>query len=59
MMGSRAPGRVGIDWGVAGVPETFVVDRQGVIRYKVVGAITEQQMNQRLIPILNKLKSAS
>lgn len=54
-----ASGRVGIDWGVAGVPETFVVDRQGVIRYKVVGAITEQQMNQRLIPILNKLKSAS
>lgn len=54
-----ASGRVGIDWGVSGVPETFVVDRQGVIRYKVVGAITEQEMNQRLIPLLNKLQNAS
>lgn len=54
-----AAGRAGIDWGVSGVPETFIVDRLGVIRYKVVGAITEQEMNQRLIPLLNTLQNAS
>ena len=43
-----ASGRVGIDWGVAGVPETFVVDRQGVIRYKVVrGTLDTSGVGQR------------
>lgn len=49
-------GAVGIDWGVAAVPETFVVDKQGIIRYKVVGAITQEEMNQNLIPRLKALK---
>ncbi|MES1956234.1 DsbE family thiol:disulfide interchange protein [Salinisphaera hydrothermalis] len=54
-----ASGRAGIDWGVAAVPETFVVDRNGIIRYKVVGAITEREMTQRLIPILDRLMAES
>lgn len=48
-------GDTGINWGVTGVPETFVVDGQGMIRYKVVGPITEQTMRDELIPRLNKL----
>ncbi|GAB3683944.1 DsbE family thiol:disulfide interchange protein [Salinisphaera aquimarina] len=52
-------GQVGIDWGVAAVPETFVVDRDGVIRYKVVGAITREEMNETLIPKLKQLQQAS
>ena len=49
-------GKVGIDWGVAAVPETFVVDEKGVIRYKVVGEITRQEMNDNLLPRLERLK---
>ncbi len=51
-------GQVGIDWGVAGVPETFVVDRSGTIRDKVVGPITRKEMNQQLIPELKRLQAA-
>ena len=50
-------GEVGIDWGVAAVPETFVVDRDGTIVYKVVGAITREEMNNTLIPKLEQLQS--
>ncbi|MES1925224.1 DsbE family thiol:disulfide interchange protein [Salinisphaera sp. T31B1] len=52
-------GQVGIDWGVAAVPETFVLDRSGTIVYKVVGAITPEEMKQTLIPKLKQLKQAS
>lgn len=52
-------GEVGIDWGVAAVPETFVVDRSGTVRYKVVGAITREKMNNTLVPKLNKLQQGS
>ncbi|WP_353112367.1 DsbE family thiol:disulfide interchange protein [Salinisphaera dokdonensis] len=51
-------GDVGIDWGVAAVPETFVVDEEGVIRYKVVGAITREEMNENLVPTLEQLKAS-
>lgn len=52
-------GQVGIDWGVAAVPETFVVDDQGMIRYKVVGPISRTEMNDTLIPLLKQLQQAS
>jgi cytochrome c biogenesis protein CcmG, thiol:disulfide interchange protein DsbE len=48
-------GRVGIDWGVYGVPETFVVDREGVIRFKHIGALTPDIMRTRVEPLLKKL----
>lgn len=51
-------GEVGIDWGVAAVPETFVVDAEGIIRYKVVGPITREEMNDNLLPRLEELKKA-
>lgn len=50
-------GKVGIDWGVYGVPETYVVDRQGTIRYKHIGPITERDWRDTLRPIVERLRS--
>ncbi len=51
-----ADGRVGIDWGVYGVPETFVIDQQGVIRYKHIGPITEQALAETIMPLVRELR---
>jgi len=48
-------GRVGIDFGVYGVPETFVIDKQGVIRFKQIGALTPQVLADKVLPLLRKL----
>ena len=48
-------GRVGIDFGVYGVPETFVVDREGVIRLKHIGALTPEVIRSRIEPLLRQL----
>jgi cytochrome c biogenesis protein CcmG, thiol:disulfide interchange protein DsbE len=48
-------GRVGIDYGVYGVPETFVIDRDGVIRHKHIGPITPQAVQDKLLPLLKAL----
>ena len=48
-------GRVGIDFGVYGVPETFVIDKQGLIRLKHVGPVTPEVMRTRIQPLLDKL----
>ncbi len=50
-----ADGRVGIDLGVYGVPETFVVDKTGVIRYKQIGPMTEQVWIEKLLPLIKQL----
>ena len=50
-----ADGRTGIDFGVYGVPETFVVDAQGVVRWKHVGPLTEEAIRTRLEPLLKEL----
>jgi cytochrome c biogenesis protein CcmG, thiol:disulfide interchange protein DsbE len=52
-------GRVSIDWGVYGVPETFVVDRAGTIRFKHVGPITPEILNRDILPLIERLKRAS
>lgn len=51
-----ADGRVGIDWGVYGVPETFVVDKQGIIRYKQTGPVTEEVLRLKLLPLIEQLQ---
>lgn len=51
-------GRVGIDYGVYGVPETFVVDRDGVIRYKFTGPLTRRAVEDKLLPLLRELNRA-
>jgi len=48
-------GRVGIDWGVYGVPESFIVDKKGVIRYKHTGPVDDAAVNGRLLPLIKKL----
>lgn len=48
-------GRVGIELGVYGVPETFVIDKAGVIRYKQVGPITREIWSQKLLPLIEQL----
>lgn len=51
-------GRVGIDWGVYGVPETFLVDRSGMIRYKHIGPITPEAWEQKFVPKIQQLQAA-
>ena len=48
-------GKVGIDFGVYGVPETFIIDAQGVVRFKHVGALTNQVIRQKIEPLLKEL----
>jgi cytochrome c biogenesis protein CcmG/thiol:disulfide interchange protein DsbE len=50
-----ADGRVGIDFGVYGVPETFIIDKQGVIRFKQIGAVTPAVIEKRIVPLLKEL----
>ncbi|MDX1569747.1 MAG: DsbE family thiol:disulfide interchange protein [Xanthomonadales bacterium] len=46
---------VGIDFGVYGAPETFLIDAQGHVRFKHVGPLTEKILNEQIIPILNEV----
>jgi cytochrome c biogenesis protein CcmG/thiol:disulfide interchange protein DsbE len=55
-IGHDEPGRVGIDWGVYGVPETFVVDREGRIRFKQVGPITPAVLQDTILPLIAQLE---
>jgi cytochrome c biogenesis protein CcmG/thiol:disulfide interchange protein DsbE len=52
---SDQDGRLGIDLGVYGVPETFVIDKQGVIRYKQIGPMTPEVWEQKLAPLIKEL----
>jgi cytochrome c biogenesis protein CcmG/thiol:disulfide interchange protein DsbE len=48
-------GRIGIDYGVYGVPETYVIDRRGVIRYKHIGPLTPEVSRKKVQPLLREL----
>jgi len=50
-----ADGRIGIDYGVYGVPETYVIDRRGVIRYKRIGPLTPEISRDKVQPLLKEL----
>lgn len=52
---SDADGKVGFDYGVYGVPETYVIDKQGVIRDKIIGAVTRQNLRERILPLIEEL----
>ena len=52
---SDIDGRVGIDYGVYGVPETYVIDKQGVIRYKRVGPVTPDILKEKIAPLIAQL----
>ncbi len=51
-----ADGRIGIDYGVYGVPETYVIDKQGVIRYKQIGPVTLQNLSEKILPLVAELQ---
>jgi cytochrome c biogenesis protein CcmG/thiol:disulfide interchange protein DsbE len=52
-----ADGRVGIDWGVYGTPETFVIDKRGVIRHKHIGPMTWEAVQQDILPLVRQLQA--
>jgi cytochrome c biogenesis protein CcmG/thiol:disulfide interchange protein DsbE len=49
-------GRVGMDYGVYGVPETYVIDAQGVIRYKQIGPINAEALRNKILPLIRELQ---
>ena len=51
-----ADGRVGIDYGVYGVPETYVIDRAGVIRFKQIGPVTAELLKAKILPMIAELE---
>lgn len=55
---SDVQGRVAIDYGVYGAPETFLVDRDGVIRFKHVGPVTPELLRDKLLPMARELESS-
>jgi cytochrome c biogenesis protein CcmG, thiol:disulfide interchange protein DsbE len=59
LVGSDRSGRAGIDLGVAGVPETFVVDGRGVVRYKQVGPIAPEDWENTIRPLMARLAARS
>ena len=55
-IGADLDGRVGLDWGVYGVPETFVVDRNGHIAYKHIGPVTPRVLDEIILPLVRGLR---
>jgi cytochrome c biogenesis protein CcmG/thiol:disulfide interchange protein DsbE len=51
-------GRVGIDWGVYGAPETFIIDTRGIIRHKHVGPLTATVINEEILPLVAELQAS-
>lgn len=56
-MGADTNGRVAIDWGVYGVPETFIVDAAGRIAYKHIGPFDERSLREEILPVVARLKA--
>ena len=53
-----ADGRVGINYGVYGVPETFVIDKTGIIRYKHIGPVTPEVLSKKILPLMDRLSQS-
>ena len=52
-------GRIGIDWGFYGAPETFVVDKRGIVRHKHIGPVTPAVLQETILPMVNELRAAA
>jgi len=52
-------GRVGMDYGVYGVPETYVIDKQGIIRFKQIGPVTPKALQEKILPLVRRLQQGS
>lgn len=57
LVGVDLAGRVGIDYGVYGVPETYVIDKQGVIRYKQIGPVNDEVLAKTILPLVKELQA--
>jgi cytochrome c biogenesis protein CcmG/thiol:disulfide interchange protein DsbE len=57
-IGADEDGRVSIDWGINGVPETLVIGRGGVIRYRHVGALSSSVLEETVLPLIKSLREA-
>ncbi|NIP49825.1 MAG: DsbE family thiol:disulfide interchange protein [Gammaproteobacteria bacterium] len=51
-------GRVGIDYGVYGVPETYVLDKKGIIRHKHIGPLTREDLDETILPLIRQLNES-
>ncbi len=58
-IGQDSEGEAGLEWGVYGWPETYVVDGRGIIRFKYVGALSEEVVARQLLPAVKKAQDAS
>ncbi len=56
--GADLDGKIGIEWGVYGVPETFVIDKAGNIAYKHIGPISNKDWEETILPLVEKLRAA-
>lgn len=56
-IGVDASGRVGIDYGVYGVPETYVIDKAGMIRYKQIGPLDHDTLRKKILPLVRELQT--
>ena len=57
--GADVPGRVGIDWGVYDLPETFIVDRESRIVYRHIGAISAADLDDCILPVIETLRASA
>lgn len=56
-IGADLAGRVAIDWGIYGIPETFVIAPDGTIAYKVIGQMTRQILEEKVMPVVRRLNA--
>jgi len=56
---SDLEGSAGIEWGVYGVPETFVMDKKGIVRLKHTGPVTNKDIKEKIIPLIRKLEASN
>lgn len=54
---SDADGKVGFDYGVYGVPETYVIDKKGMVAYKLIGALSAQNLSETILPMVAELQA--
>ena len=50
-------GRVGINYGFYGVPETYVIDKAGIIAYKQIGPVTDESLRNKILPLVKRLQA--
>jgi len=52
-------GRIGIDWGFYGAPETFVIDKSGLVQHKHIGPVSVDDVNKTILPLVAELREAA